>query len=63
MPLQKDFVSPVDLHERGLSILAGVLVWMPCLGQLPVASGYVLKRSLCLERQYLQHTKSLEPLY
>lgn len=58
--MQKDFISPVDLHERGLSILAGVVVWMPCLNQLPVAAGYILKRSLSFERQYLQHTSGLE---
>lgn len=46
MPLQKDFISPVDLHECGLSILAWVEVWMPCLDQLPVAAGYFLQRSL-----------------
>lgn len=62
VPLQKDLISPVDLHEPGLSVIAGVVVWMPGLGQLPVAAGYVLKRSVCLERQYLQHTSRVEPL-
>lgn len=63
MFLQKDFISPLDLQEHGLSILAGVVVWMPCLGQLPVAAGYVLKRSFHFKRQYLQHTSSVDPLY
>lgn len=58
VPLQKYFVSPVDLHEHGLSILAGVVVWMPRLGQLPIAACYILNRSLHFKRQYLQHTNS-----
>lgn len=58
VPLQKYFIGPVDLHECGLSILAGVVVWMPCLGQLPIAAGYILHRSLHFKRQNLQHTNS-----
>lgn len=62
VPLQKDLISLMDLHEHCLSILAGVVVWMPCLSQLPIAVSYLLKRGFCFQWQYLQHIHSLEIL-
>lgn len=44
--LEKDLISLVDLDKHCLSILARVVVWMPCLGQLPVAPSYLFKRGL-----------------
>lgn len=43
VPSQEDLISLVDLHKHGLCILARVVVWMPCLSQLPVAVSYLLK--------------------
>lgn len=43
VPSQEDLISLVDLHKHGLCILAGVVVRMPCLSQLPVAVSYLLK--------------------
>lgn len=54
VPPQQDLIGLLDLYKRCLSILPGVVVWMPCLGQFPIASSYLFKRGLCFQWQYLQ---------
>lgn len=43
---QEDLISFMYPHKHGLSILAGVVVRMPCLDQFPVAASYLLKSGL-----------------
>lgn len=54
VPPQQDIVSLLDLQEHLLSIFAGIVVWMPYFGQLPVASSYLFNRCFCLQWQHLQ---------
>lgn len=54
VPSQKDLIGLMDLHEHCLCIPAWVVVWMPCLSQLPIAASNLLKRGTYVQWQYLQ---------
>lgn len=52
---EKNLISLLDFHKHGLSVLAGVVVWMPCPRQLPVATTYLLQRRFFFQGQNLRH--------